>query len=239
MQDAPTPIAELEQGPSKFDIFMEKHQKKLIIASILIFLGVIGYVFYSGLEKMKNEEAGAALLVATTENDYKAIISKYSDRPAAGTAALLIAELRTNNDDAIKALQHYLATYPDHPAVTKAEFELATRQLNAKHTKDATTTLEGLIAREDAEYLIPAAKIALGDIAAQNNEIEKAERLYLEALEGLDVSTIFARTAHFRLKLLKAKKPNIIEPKVPKLMPDNKPATPSPSLAPSPTPPQQ
>ena len=75
MEDSPTPIAELDQGPSKFEEFLEKNQKKLIILALLVLIGVIAYVFYTGLEKKKANEAGAAFMEATDEDSLNKVIT--------------------------------------------------------------------------------------------------------------------------------------------------------------------
>ncbi len=219
MEDAPTPIAELDQGPSKFDEFMEKNQKKLMILAGLIFLGVLGYVFMTGLEKKQAAEAGAAFMEASDEEALQKVITDHSSSPAAGTAAMAIAQLRTTDDDRTKALDHFISNYPEHPGVPSKLLELALIQMNASKNGDAEITLNKLIANENSTYLAPRAKIALADIAASNNELDKAEQIYTEVKDG---KTHFSNVAAERLLYLKAKEPVLV-----KKAPENPPVTPT------------
>ena len=207
MEDSPTPIAELEHGPSKLDEFLEKNQKKLIILALLIFLGVIAYVFMTGLEKKTATEAGSAFMQATDEESLNKVIIDYSNSSTAGTAAIAIAQLRTN-EDKVAALNHFIATYPDHPGIPTKLLELSLIQMNDGKNSDAEITLNKLMANGNAAYLMPRAKIALADIAVSNNEIEKAEQLYTEAKEA---SSNFSGVADERLLYLKAKEPVLVQ----------------------------
>ncbi len=210
MQDTPTPIAEIDHDPSKLDQFLEKHQKSLMILAALLFLGIITYVFNLKYQEMKDQEAGSALSAATTEDEYRAVIENYGNRTAAGTAALAIADLRTTDKDAIEALQFFITTYKDHPNIPKAELQLALRQINSGKTGEANTTLDNLISRDANGYLVPMAKISLGDIAVKNNEIDKAKVLYTEAKNlNLDINA-FANIAVSRLAFLNAKLPQLV-----------------------------
>jgi len=210
MEDAPTPIAELDQGPSKFEEFLEKNQKKLFILAILIFLGVLSYVFITGLEKKYAAEAGAAFMQATDEESLNKIITDHSSSPAAGTAAMAIAQLRTTDDDRTAALNHFIDNYPDHPGVPAKLLELALIQMNAGKNSDADITLNKLISNDKSAFLAPRAKIALADIAASSNELKKAEQIYTEIK---DSQTHFSNVAAERLLYLTAKEPVLVKKK--------------------------
>lgn len=207
-REIPIPIAELEQGPSKFEEFLDKNQKKLVILATLIFLGVLAYVFFSGLEKKKAADAGAAFMQATDEESLKKIITDHSSTAAAGTAAMAIAQLRTTDNDRIAALDHFINNYPSHPGVPAKLLEIALIQMNTGKNIDAKITLDKLISHEKSAYLIPRAKIALADIEASNNELEKAEQIYTEVKESKN--THFSGIAAERLTFLKATDPVLV-----------------------------
>jgi len=207
MEDAPTPIAELDHGPSKFEEFLEKNQKILIIAATLIFLGVLAYVFFTGKEKKDAVEAGAEFMQATDENSLNQVITNHSSKATAGTAAMAIAQLRTTDDDRTAALNHFIDNYPDHPGIPSKLLELALIQVNAGKNSDAETTLNKLISIDQSTYLAPRAKIALADIAASNNELEKAQQIYTEIKDSQNLH--FSKIAAERLLYLNAKEPII------------------------------
>lgn len=235
MEDAPIPIAELDQGPSKFEEFLEKNQKKLFILAALIFFGVLAYVFITGLEKKNAAEAGAAFMQATDEESLRKIITDHSSSPAAGTAAMAIAQLRTTDEDRTEALNHFIDNYPDHPGVPAKLLELALIQMNAGKNSDADITLNKLISNDKSAFLAPRAKIALADIAASNNELEKAEQMYNEIK---DSQTHFSNVAAERLLYLKAKEPVLVKKKPTAPTPVEgtlPPATPAPVEQPTPS----
>lgn len=233
MENAPIPIAEIEQGPSKFEEFLDKNQKKLVILAILIFLGVLAYVFMTGLEKKKAADAGALFMQASDEESFNEIITEHSSSPSAGTAAMAIAQLRTTDDDRTAALNHFIDTYPDHPGVPAKLLELALVQMNAGKNGDAENTLNKLISNDKSEYLIPRAKIALADILASENELEKAEKIYKEIKDSKHFSNVAAE----RLIYLKAKDPIVVDKKPAEPAPTTPtdPITPTPELIPTPS----
>jgi predicted negative regulator of RcsB-dependent stress response len=226
MENTPIPIAELDQGPSKFEEFLDKNQKKLVILAILIFVGVLAYVLFKGLAEKNAVEAGAAFMQATDEESLRKIISDHSSSTTAGTAAMAISQLRTTDEDRIKALEHFINTYPDHTGVPAKLLELALIQMNTGNNKDAENTLNKLILNEKSAFLAPRAKIALADIAASENELKKAEQIYTEIK---DSQTHFAVVAAERLTYLKAKDPVLVKKKPSASVPDEElppPATP-------------
>ena len=208
MEDSPTPIADLEHGPSKFEEFLEQNQKKLVILATLIFLGVLAFVFITGLEKKNATEAGEAFMQATDEDSLNKVITDYSSSQTAGTAAMAISELRTTDDDRIAALDHFITNYPQHPGVPAKLLELALIKINAGNNGDAENTLKSLISNDQSAYLVPRANIALADIAASNNELDKAKQLYTQVR---DSQTRFSTVAAERLLYLNAKEPVIVK----------------------------
>ena len=236
MEDAPIPIAELDQGPSKFEEFLEKYQKLLVILAILVFLGVLAYVIVTGLEKKNAAEAGAAFMQATDEESLNKIITDYSSSPAAGTAAMAIAQLRTTDDDRTAALNHFIDNYPDHPGIPAKLLELALIQMNADKDADLgdpSFTLIKLIENDKSAFLAPRAKIALADIAASNNELQKAEQIYNEIK---DSQTYFSNVAAERLLYLKAEEPVLVKKKPAAPAPvegSTPPAAPAPAVQPA------
>lgn len=211
MEDTPTPIAEIDHGPSKFDEFLENNQKKLVLLALAIFIGVIIFVFLKGYNSMQDENAGALLLEAGNEEEYSNVISKYPGKAAAGTAAYNIAAMRTSDEDAIEAYEHFISTYPEHPMLILAEFNLAQHQINAGKNAEATVNLETLIDRENADFITPKAKIALGDIALTNGDKELAEKLYNEAINFNNSEHAFVGEAQTKINYISASKPAVLD----------------------------
>ena len=88
---APTPLGEIEHGPSKFDEFMEKNLKILILLALLVVVGVAAFVIMSQLGDAKDREAGNALLAAESPDDYRKVSKDFPKSGAAASAQLLLA----------------------------------------------------------------------------------------------------------------------------------------------------
>ncbi|NWK56935.1 tetratricopeptide repeat protein [Verrucomicrobiaceae bacterium N1E253] len=235
MAESPTPFAEIDHGPSKLDQFLDAHQKKLIIAAILLALGMIAYVIYSGIAKGKAEEAGAALLTAESAEDYQKVISQWPESKAASTALPLLADLQGEDSptDAIQTLNEFIDNNPNHPAKASAQVSLALRMLEEGKTEDASTLLTEIAENESDSYIAPLACITLGDIAKAAGKKEEASTWYKKAQadEGAQGNT-FSQAAAARLALVNAEPPTKIQPAPP--APVAPPAPPAPAVTPAP-----
>lgn len=216
MEDAPTPFAELDNGPSKFEEFLENNQKLLIGGSIAIFLGVLGYVGYTGYNDLKAQEAGSALSAASDEATIQTVISTYGDTATAGSATLLLAGEQASESDekAIETLSSFIDTYPTHPALASATTKLGLALLNKGDLAGAQARLSAVVDMEDADYIIPAAQIGLGDIAKANGDISQAKELYTKVsdltaggFDSIQKYSQYAAIANSRLRYLEAAAP--------------------------------
>lgn len=224
MEDTPTPIAEIDHGPSKFEAFMEKYQKALIALALIIFLAVLGYVFYTSYTEQQNEQAGDALgdallspETAQIEAALAKVVSDYSSSPSATTATFVMADMQNDvHEDPVKSAEqitNFISTYGDSQLVLLAELKLAQLQINQEKYAEAKATLESLKARDGVDYLLPRIQISLGDIAQLEGDDKKAISFYSEAE---DSNTDFAVTAKRRIAYLNADKPKIVQPVAPK-----------------------
>lgn len=212
MQDSPTPIAEIEHGPSKFDQFLEEHQKKLMAAGILIFLGVIAYVFYTSFTQKQQEAAGAALTAADSKEAYRKVITDFNQPTTSGSAAINEAALRETTADKITAIESFIANYPEHPGLPSQELKLALLFQKEGKLDQAVAALNSLLGRVNADNLAPRANIALGDIAIQRGETEKAAQYYNQALQhNSQATSIYQDMAKQRLTMMTAKAPKVVQ----------------------------
>lgn len=221
MDDTPTPIAEIDHGPSKFETFLEENQKLLVAAAIAIFLGVLGYVGFTTYSAMVASDAGQALLAAESEDQYNQVKSDYPDSASAGSSTLLLAKIyeTEDNEKAIAQYQQFIDTYPEHPAVANATIGLGQRLLNAGKFDQAEAQLNAALNMENAETVIPAAQLALGDLAVKRGETEKAKTFYQQVADLINESTAatdliainqfsgYKSMAQQRLRLLQAEPP--------------------------------
>ena len=227
MDDTPTPIAELDHGPSKFEIFLEENQKLLIAGAIAIFLGVLGYVGFTSFAEMKAAEAGEALASAEQDEQFQAVLAQFPESASAGSAALLLANNQADesNQAAIDALQDFIASYPNHPALATATTNLGLRLLNEGKFDEAQDQLSTVEDIPGSDYIAPIATIGLGDIAKQKGDLDLAKQHYEavsnlvaevagdSTLENINKFAAYTQMANTRLRFLNAKAPAEVEKK--------------------------
>lgn len=215
--DSPTPLAEITQGPSKFEEFLDRNQKLLLVLVILIALGAAAFVVYRGIEQGRQETAGAALINAQDLEDLKSVVEDHSGTQAAKSATVLLAEAQWSQDlkeDSIATLEAFLADEAEHPAAPTAKASLAAKWMIQGKSAEAVTLFEELVDDPQARHLAPYALICIGDIARSAGDNSRAEDAYSRAVAEYDASD-YAGIANKRLRDLKAQPPVEIDPPAP------------------------
>ncbi len=214
LKESPVPLAEISQGPNAFEAFLDRNQKGLIVFAILLALGAIAAVIYRGVERSRQETAGAALTKAADLAALQAVADDHADTIAAGSALVLLADSQWadgKKDEAVGTLQKFIAASPTHPAIPTAKASLGTKLMEQGKTGDAAKILEELASDPAARFIAPFALISLGDISKAAGETDKAEASYNKVKSDFPESS-FADMATKRLAILKAKSPVEIDP---------------------------
>jgi predicted negative regulator of RcsB-dependent stress response len=237
LQSSPVPLAEISQGPNAFEQFLDRNQKNLIILSILIAIAVAALVIYRGVEKSRQETAGAALIKADNLTALQSVISEHTGTTAASSAAILLAERQWTEgqqDAAIESLRKFIAANPEHPALPTAHASLGSKLMIQGKSADAAKIFQDMIDDPKSRFVAPYALISLGDIAKLAGDLDKAEAAYNRVKTEFSDSS-FAETAKRRSATLKAKPPVEIDPPpAPKTDPPTTPGTPgAPVMVPS------
>lgn len=219
--DSPTPLAEISHGPSKFEEFLENNQKLLILVTILIALGAAGYVVWLGVEKGKQEAAGAQMIGAMNADELESMIDEHAGTNAAKSAKLLLAEAQWNSDEreaSISTLRNFLANEANHPAATNAKASLASKLVAEGMTDEAVPMFQDLVDDPATRHLSAFALISLGDIAATRGDVDKAKSYY-ERIKAEFSDSDFSASATSRLGDLGAAAPIVVvpEPKEPEI----------------------
>jgi predicted negative regulator of RcsB-dependent stress response len=213
LKESPVPLAEISQGPNAFEAFLDRNQKGLIAFAILLAIGAVCAVIYRGVERSRQETAGAALTKAKDLASLQAVVDEHSGTIAAGSALVLLADSQWTDgkkDEAIGTLEKFIAASPTHPAIATAKANLGSKLMVQGKTGDASRVFEDLAADSSARLIAPFALISLGDIARAAGDIAKAETSYNKAKSDFPESS-FADMASKRLAVLKAKAPVEIE----------------------------
>lgn len=229
LKESSVPLGEISQGPNAFEVFMEKNQKGIAVAAILLALGAAGLVVKRGMDKSRQEDAGAALVKAEDAKALQSVVDGHKDTNAAGSAMVLLATnqwTEGKKDESIGTLRKFIADFPDHSAIPTAKAGLGSKLMAQGKSGDASKVFEELVGNPEAAYIAPYALICLGDIAKEAGDLEKAEASYVKVKQDFPDSN-FSETATRRIATLKAKAPVEIAP-------PPKPATPDPATAPMP-----
>lgn len=182
----PTPISEISHGPSKFDVFLDKNQKKLIVLAILLLVGMVTYLVVDGLTKISAQSAGAKVTNATTAAEY-AEASKNAPDNTSTTAILLMAKAQasTDIDGAIDTLKKMIADYPNSVVSEDATISLAMLQVEAGLNEEAKKTLTDISTNSSFKYTQPIAKLVLADLTLATGDLASAKELVTKASEQL------------------------------------------------------
>lgn len=219
LSKSPVPLAEISQGPNALEMFLDRNQKNLIVLTILVALGAAALVIYRGIEKSRQESAGAALSTAENMGALQAVIKDHAGTVAASSTMVLLAEhqwTEGQQDAAIETLRKFIASNADHAALATAQASLGSKLMIQGKSSDATRIFQELSNDPKARFVAPFALISLGDISKMAGDFDKADESYKRVKTEFSESA-FAETAKRRLATLKAKPPVEIDaPPVPK-----------------------
>jgi predicted negative regulator of RcsB-dependent stress response len=229
-----TPLAEIHLGPSKFEQFLENNQKLLTVLLGLLVVASATYIVIRGVEKSREQTAGAALSKAVGPTALKEVIDQHANTKASASAKLLLADVQISDgktDDAMQTLRDFIANHPDHAAKPTANAKLAAQLMSQGKSAEASTIFQDIVADPSARYIAPYALICLGDIAKAGGDPAKAESHFKQIQTEFPESS-FASIAADRLASVYTKAPVEVEPPPPapepkKAEPEKKPAPPA------------
>ena len=217
-----TPLVEISQAPPALEMFLDKHQTKIIALALLVAVLAVVYVVYKGISEGKQMAAGAALAKAEDVSDLQGVVKNHEGTTAARSATVLLAEKQWEagqQDDAVATLKAFIEGSMDHPALPNAKASLASKLLAQGKPDEAASMFRDLTEDPSARFLAPYAWILLGDIEAAKGDEEAARKAY--GMIELDFSgSPFAGDAAKRLLLLKAQAP--VEVEAPITVPETK-----------------
>lgn len=182
---SPIAIGEIEQGPSKFEEFLDRNQKNLIFGGIALIAIVALYIIFTGASENKQLNASAALVAATDSTSLKSVAEKYEGTAAGGSALIKLAAEQWSadeKDESIATLKSYLASYADHSAYGSALVSLGSKLNATGQADEAKQYLNDAIDEEDAIFS-SLAKILLAEHSIINGDAAAADGLLKEVSE--------------------------------------------------------
>ncbi len=224
-------IGEIEIGPSKHEVFLNNHYKKLLLALVVVAIGGAAIIGFYSYDEQQKEQAGAKLVEAiqlksvndeleAKNYDQKAITdikSSYADTPAAQSAALLEAlSLLDKNeiDKALPALNSLTQTAQDLTIRARAAAAIAMHYTIEGDAK-AVDAWKTLVTMEENLYTC-AALMHLGDLAQLAGDKEAARQYYNQAKATASTSAyVQFRDVERRITQLDVDAPKPVAPVTP------------------------
>ncbi len=226
-------IGSIGIGPSKQDIFLNRHYRKLIFAGVGIAVAASLAIAWFSHNNDRRHEAGAqivsgmkteapALTHPSANYDaqaLKTLQNDYSDTASAATARLLEALAQLNGSDeeakAGQAALEALAQESTAPTVLRARAlcTLATRSMNSGDDATAATHWNALLNLGDSPYSA-LASMNLGDIAKNAGKVDEARQHYQQAMAACPASQLVQdpNIISARLMLLDVDAPRPVAP---------------------------
>ncbi|MFD2256682.1 tetratricopeptide repeat protein [Luteolibacter algae] len=207
-----SPLGEISQAPPALEVFLDKHQMKLIVIAVILTILTAAYVVYSGIKQGGEETAGELLTKAVDSEDLQSVVKNHEGTAAANSAKILLAEKQWEEglqDEAISTLRAFVENEGEHPARPSAEASLATKLASQGKADEAVELLKKLTEDSDSRYLAPFAWITLGDLEASKGNVEAAVKAYETVGRDFPGSS-FSQEATLRSQVVKAKAPALV-----------------------------
>ena len=241
--DSPNPLGEIEQGPSKFEQFLENNQKMLMIVCLLVVVGVSGWIIVKGMREAKETSAGEALVASQDMGDFRNVIEQFAGTVAAGTAQVQLARAQWEDGlyaDSITTLRDFIDNNPDHAIEPTARMLLSSYLLEDGESEEALSLLKALADDGKAAHIAPMALIRIGDYESALGNENAARKAYERAADPeAKNSPLTSRLATSRLDMLGVQLPTTVErpkPPPPKIFPPLLPTDAPDNTAPAPVP---
>lgn len=244
-------IGEIELGPAKHEIFLNKHYKKLIIGGIAFMVVASAGIGYYSYKAEQQEQAGSLIVQSMSAHapegsvdpvKYDTAIlnqvkAEFGDTNSAGLAQLLEAlAMLTDSAKAERGIAQLdtLAASTTHPLLkARALASIATYYMSEEQTEKAVNYWKELIA-EPANPYTAIAYLSLGDLAKQSGDIEGARTWYEKLHSACPYSPIVRENiVGLREALLEVDAPVPTATPEPEPQPTATPAPATPAPAPS------
>ena len=207
--DSGGPLGEISQAPPALEVFLDKHQTKIIVLAVLLAIAAVAYVVYNGIETSRQETAGELLSKAKDLSEFQEVVKNHEGTAASESAKLMLAEKQWEDgqqDDAIATLKAFVEGEAKHPARPSAQASLGAKLLAQGKTDEAAEMFKKITGDAEARHLAPYALICLGDIALSKGDKEEATEAY-ESVEREYPDSPFSQDAIQRKLLIKAAPP--------------------------------
>ena len=243
----PKPATPAPHQPQEFDLlaFWIQYRRLIIRLVAVALLAVICWGAWLFMDYRRRAGSQDALANAKNAADLRAVATNWSGTPAAGTAALRLAEeLRKEGKagEAAQALKEFLGKYPVHPLRIPAAHALAASLETAGKLDEALAAYQQFGSAHGRSAFAPLAFIGQARVLMSLKRPEEAQKV-LESVEEKYPGNPFVDDAHTLLDEIKnaagrqtGGTPRPTPPPAPAVppVPNGTPPTPQPPTTPAP-----
>ncbi len=224
-------IGEIEIGPSKHEIFLNNHYKKLLLGLVVVAVAGAGIIGFYSFDEQQKESAGGRLIDAiqlkSVNDELQAknysdatiaeIKTSFADTPAAQSAELLTALALLDKNEvekAIPALEQVAQSVQDITLRSRAAAAIA-MHYTVEGDEKAVAAWKNVVNMEDNIYT-GFALISLGDLAQLAGDKEAARQYYTQAkTRAASSAFVQLNDVERRLALLDVDAPKPVVPPAP------------------------
>lgn len=218
-------IGEIELGPAKHEVFLNKHYKKLLWGGIALGIAGGSVIAYLTHQQDRLQFAGAeavSMLENAGDNAYNAesaetIHAKYGDTPSSATAYLVEGMAKLQGDHPEEGAAFLQSNVIDNAAApdilrARALSSVALFYQGEGKKAEARQMWERVAAMADNPYTALAC-LQLGDLFKSEGNIEAARTFYNTAKERCGTSALVTdKVVEMRLLLLEVDAPEPVSP---------------------------
>ena len=166
-------------------VFWLRFQKEIAAALIIVVLALIGYAGYRVYASQRSSKAADLLAAAKTPEEYRAVMTGYSNTPAGESAYLLLAEKHRAEKkfaDSNATLKEFVDKNPEHEFVPTAQLMMAGNLESMGKEDEALAVYQQVAAKYPNSYSAPLAMISQVPLLKAKNRTEDARRVCEEIL---------------------------------------------------------
>lgn len=224
-------IGEIEIGPSKHEIFLNNHYKKLIVGGLALVAVASAAICYATYVEQRDMDAGAATVSAmkltapgnaATPDAYDAaqlatVVGDYAPTPSAPTAELMegLSLLTAEGDKqqaGIARLEQLATSSANDLICARARAALAAHFMRTGDSAKSATEWKNITNLPQNPYTA-LAYLCLGDLAKQGGDVEGARNYYKQISTACPASPLARQgAAELRLMLLEVDAPKVETP---------------------------
>jgi TolA-binding protein len=191
-------------------VFWERFKREIIAALVILLIALFGFTGYRFYSERRAATASALLASAKGAQEYKQVIARYPNTPAAADAYLLLAQAQRSERkfaEANATLQAFITKNPNHEFVSTARMAMAANLESLGKSDEALAMYQQTASSYPNSFNAPLALLSQVYLLKAKNRDDEARRICETILTQYRTS-FWAGEAFQQLRLLKPSVPS-------------------------------